>query len=325
LIETLEYEAIPVLPPALFIMGPTAAGKTDLAIEIAKRYPVEIISVDSALVYRGMNIGTAKPDADILKCYPHHLVDIIEPTDAYSVGEFRQDALKLMAEITAKGKIPLLVGGTMLYFKALQQGLSDLPVADPLIRERLNAEAEQYGLAHLHERLAKIDPVSAKRIHINDPQRLQRALEVYEVTGKSLTELTQQREQQPLPYRVIKLILSPFDRSVLHQRIEHRYKNMIEQGFIDEVKKMFERVDCHPDLPSIRAVGYRQAWSYLSNEYDNDTFIDKSIIATRQMAKRQLTWLRAQDDGVWFDSGEGLPLDTLFYFLADQFPELMIK
>ena len=325
MIETLEYEAIPVLPPALFIMGPTAAGKTDLAIEIAKRYPVEIISVDSALVYRGMNIGTAKPDADILKCYPHHLVDIIEPTDAYSVGEFRQDALKLMAEITAKGKIPLLVGGTMLYFKALQQGLSDLPVADPLIRERLNAEAEQYGLAHLHERLAKIDPVSAKRIHINDPQRLQRALEVYEVTGKSLTELTQQREQQPLPYRVIKLILSPFDRSVLHQRIEHRYKNMIEQGFIDEVKKMFERVDCHPDLPSIRAVGYRQAWSYLSNEYDNDTFIDKSIIATRQMAKRQLTWLRAQDDGVWFDSGEGLPLDTLFYFLADQFPELMIK
>lgn len=313
------------LPSALFIMGPTAAGKTDLAIEIAKQYPVEIISVDSALVYRGMDIGTAKPEPDVLKKYPHHLVNIIEPTDAYSVGNFREDALRIMADITARGKIPLLVGGTMLYFKALQQGLSDLPSADPIIRAKLEAEAETHGLAYLHERLTQIDPVSAKRIHINDPQRLQRALEVYEITGKSLTELTSEKSQYHLPYRVVKIILSPFDRKILHQRIATRYNLMIDAGFIDEVKTLFERDDCHTDLPSIRAVGYRQAWSYLSGEYDQDTLIEKAIIATRQMAKRQLTWLRAQDDGTWFDSGERLPIDTVFQFLTDHCPELMLK
>ena len=306
-------------------MGPTAAGKTDLAIEIAKHYPVEIISVDSALVYRGMDIGTAKPDLDTLKHYPHHLVDIMEPTDAYSVGAFRQDALTLMADITARGKVPLLVGGTMLYFKALQYGLSDLPSANAIIREKLEREVEQHGLAHLHARLAEVDPVSAKRIHINDPQRLQRALEVYEITGKSLTELTENSTAETLAYRVTKLILSPFDRKVLHRRIEERYKTMIKNGFIDEVKTLFERDDCHADLPSIRAVGYRQAWSYLSGEYDQDTLIDKAIIATRQMAKRQITWLRAQNDGIWFDSGEGLPIDDVLHFLAEQCPELMVE
>jgi len=305
-------------------MGPTAAGKTDLAIEIAKHYPVEIISVDSALVYRGMNIGTAKPEADVLQKYPHHLVDIIEPVESYSVGEFRQNALALMKDITDRGKIPLLVGGTMLYFKALQQGLSDLPAADSKIRLQLEAEAEQYGLAHLHGRLAEVDPVSAKRIHVNDPQRLQRALEVYEITGKSLTELTVDKEET-LPYRVIKIILSPFDRAVLHQRIETRYKVMMENGFIDEVKVLFANKDCHPDLPAIRAVGYRQAWAHLSGEYDQETLVEKAVIATRQMAKRQLTWLRAQNDGVWFDSGQGLPTDDVLRFIADQCPELMIK
>jgi len=305
-------------------MGPTAAGKTDLAIEIAKHYPVEIISVDSALVYRGMNIGTAKPEPDVLQKYPHHLVDIIDPTDSYSVGNFRHDALALMADITARGKIPLLVGGTMLYFKALQQGLSDLPAADSVIRAKLEAEAEQFGLSHLHARLAEVDPVSAQRIHVNDPQRLQRALEVYEITGKSLTELTADTEES-LPYRVIKIILSPFQRSVLHQRIEKRYKTMMSNGFIDEVKMLFKRQDCHPDLPAIRAVGYRQAWSHLSGEYDQETLVEKAVIATRQMAKRQLTWLRAQDDGVWFDSGTGLPTEDVLRFLADQCPELMIK
>ncbi|NOQ94131.1 MAG: tRNA (adenosine(37)-N6)-dimethylallyltransferase MiaA [Methylophaga sp.] len=305
-------------------MGPTAAGKTDLAIEIAKHYPVEIISVDSALVYRGMDIGTAKPEAEVLQQYPHHLVDIIDPTESYSVGEFRQDALELMKDITGRGKIPLLVGGTMLYFKALQQGLSDLPAADSKIREQLEIEAEQYGLAHLHARLAKVDPVSAKRIHVNDPQRLQRALEVYEITGKSLTELTVTKEDS-LPYRIIKIILSPFERRVLHQRIEARYKLMMENGFIDEVKILFENKNCHSNLPAIRAVGYRQAWAYLSDEYDQDTFVEKAVIATRQMAKRQLTWLRAQDDGVWFDSGAGLPTDDVLRFIADQCPELMIK
>jgi tRNA dimethylallyltransferase len=303
-------------------MGPTAAGKTALALEIAKHYPVEIISVDSALVYRGMDIGTAKPDAETLAKYPHHLVDILDPTESYSVGQFRDDALRLMANITARGKIPLLVGGTMLYFKALQQGLADLPSADPIIRAQLETEIEQYGLAHLHARLTKVDPVSAARIHVNDPQRLQRALEVYEITGHSLTELTKETEKS-LAYRVIKIIVSPFDRSVLHQRIADRYQVMINNNFIDEAKSLFDRPDCHPDLPSIRAVGYRQAWMYLSGEYDQQTMMEKAIIATRQMAKRQLTWLRAQHDGVWFDSGDGLPTEQVMNFLESQCSELM--
>lgn len=305
-------------------MGPTAAGKTDLALEIAKLYPVEIISVDSALVYKGMDIGTAKPDRDTLAEFPHHLVDIIDPTDSYSAGNFRADALRLMDEITQRGKLPLLVGGTMLYFKALQYGMADLPNADPVIRANLDRERERVGLSGLHERLKNVDPVSAARINPNDPQRIQRALEVYDISGKSMTQLTQS-DQYELPYNVVKMIISPFERSVLHQRIEKRYRAMIDNGFIDEVKSLYERDDCQPDLPAIRAVGYRQAWSYLSNEYDKDTFIDKAIIATRQMAKRQLTWLRAQDDGVWFDSGAGLPTDAVLSFLEDRCPELMVK
>jgi tRNA dimethylallyltransferase len=302
-------------------MGPTAAGKTDLALDIANRFPVEIISVDSALVYRGMDIGTAKPEPEILSQYPHHLVNIIDPTDSYSVGAFRTDALKLMAEITARGKVPLLVGGTMLYFKALEHGLADLPTADMAIRGQLEYEAEQFGLAHLHERLTVVDPISAARIHINDPQRLQRALEVYEITGKSLTELTYAPACK-LPYRIIKLILSPFDRAVLHQRIAQRYQTMVTKGFIDEVKALRRRKDCHTDLPSIRAVGYRQAWAHLSGEYDEEEMIEKAIIATRQMAKRQLTWLRAQPDGVWFDSGPDLPLAQVASYICNQCPEL---
>lgn len=305
-------------------MGPTAAGKTDLAIEIAKHCNVEIISVDSALVYCGMDIGTAKPDTATLTKYPHHLVDFLEPTQAYSAGNFRDDALALMADITAKGKVPLLVGGTMLYFKALQDGLADLPSADEAVRAKLELMQQQHGLVYMHDRLAEIDPVSAQRIHVNDPQRLQRALEVYEITGKSLTELTKDSGSE-LPYRVVKVILSPFERALLHQRIAKRYNRMMDEGFIDEVKRLFDNPDCHDALPSIRAVGYRQAWSYLSGEYDKETFIEKAIIATRQMAKRQLTWLRAQDDGVWFDSGDSIPFDTIFSFLAEQLPELKIK
>jgi len=304
-------------------MGPTAAGKTDLALDIAHRFPVEIISVDSALVYRGMDIGTAKPEPEILNQYPHHLINIIEPTERYSVGAFRTDALKLMAEITARGKVPLLVGGTMLYFKALEHGLADLPTADMKIRARLEYEAEQYGLAHLHQRLTVVDPVSAARIHINDPQRLQRALEVFEIAGKSLTEHTNVINSK-LPYRIIKLILNPFDRAVLHQRIAQRYQIMVANGFIDEVKALFTRKGCHPNLPSIRAVGYRQAWSYLSGEYAQDVMIEKAIIATRQMAKRQLTWLRAQPDGVWFDSSVDLPYEQVACYIKEQCPELTI-
>ncbi|MFW5447525.1 MAG: tRNA (adenosine(37)-N6)-dimethylallyltransferase MiaA [Methylophagaceae bacterium] len=298
-------------------MGPTAAGKTDLALEIAKRFPVEIISVDSALVYRGMDIGTAKPEPEVLRDYPHYLVDILDPTERYSAGNFREDALRLMSEITARGKIPLLVGGTMLYFKALQQGLSDLPSANPEIRAQLEAEIEQFGLPHLHDRLSKVDPVSAARIHINDPQRIQRALEVYEITGQSMTELTKD-SQQSLPYNVIKVIVSPDDRAILHQRIANRYKGMMSSGFIDEVKVLFERTECHVDLPAIRAVGYRQAWAYLEGEYDQETLVEKAIIATRQMAKRQLTWLRAQQDGVWFDSGSGLPTEQVVSYIEQK-------
>jgi tRNA dimethylallyltransferase len=227
-----------------------------------------------------------------------------------------------MADITARGKIPLLVGGTMLYFKSLQYGIADLPVADSAIRSKLEQLQQTHGLSYLHERLQEVDPVSAARIHVNDPQRLQRALEVYEITGKSLTELTQQTTQVDFPYRAVKIILSPFDRSVLHQRIEKRYSLMMQNGFIDEMRALFTNPACHADLPAIRAVGYRQAWAFLSGEYDEETFIYKAVVATRQMAKRQLTWLRSQPDGVWFDSGSGLPTQSVFNFLKDVLPEL---
>lgn len=301
-------------------MGPTAAGKTDLALFLSQHLPVEIISVDSALIYRQMDIGTAKPDVGTLKMFPHHLVNIIDPKETYSAGRFRQDALTLMADITRRGKIPLLVGGTMLYFKTLQDGIADLPEADIHVRERLQEQLEEYGLSALHKRLSEIDPVSAKRIHLNDPQRLLRALEVYELSGKSLTELTQYSEFL-LPYKVIKVIVSPFDRKILHKRIADRYQKMMQAGFISEVKNLYDRGDLHCSLPSIRAVGYRQAWSFLSGEYDESTFIEKAIIATRQMAKRQLTWLRAQKDGVWFDSGIDLPEKQVLDFVRCKLAE----
>ena len=296
-------------------MGPTAAGKTDLAVSLAKEYPVEIISVDSALVYRGMNIGTAKPLPKVMGKYPHHLINILEPTESYSVGNFRQDALALMLDITSRGKVPLLVGGTMLYFKALQYGLADLPSADPVIRARLSAEASDKGLIHLHNRLAEVDPISAKRIHQNDPQRIQRALEVYELSGSSLTELTEAPETL-LPFQITKIILSPFDRKVLHQRIEERFRIMMANGLLEEVTNLYQSYENHGELTSLRAVGYRQALQYLSGDYDLETCIKKAIIATRQMAKRQLTWLRAQNDSTWFDSDDGLLQSQVISLLA---------
>ncbi len=303
------------MPQALFIMGPTAAGKTALALEIASRYSVEIISVDSALVYKGMDIGTAKPSPDVLERYPHHLIDIRDPADCYSVGNFRQDALCLMTEITARGNLPMLVGGTMLYFNALQQGLADLPPADIDIRARLDAKVKQRGSGYLYAYLADVDPVGANRIHRHDYQRLQRALEIYEITGKTLTELTT-GTNRVLSHQVVKIILSPFSRATLHQRIAARYHKMIANGFIDEVNTLFKRDDCHADLPAIRAVGYRQVWSYLLGEYDKGTMIEKAIIATRQMAKRQLTWLKGHIDGAWFDSGVDLPIKQINLFLT---------
>ena len=301
-------------------MGPTAAGKTDLAVRLAKEYPVEIISVDSALVYRRMNIGTAKPLPKVMRKYPHHLIDILEPTESYSVGNFRQDALALMLDITSRGKVPLLVGGTMLYFKALQYGLADLPSADPVIRARLSAEASDKGLIHLHNRLAEVDPISAKRIHQNDPQRIQRALEVYELSGSSLTELTEAPETL-LPFQITKIILSPFDRKVLHQRIEERFRMMMANGLLEEVTSLYHSYENHSELTSLRAVGYRQVLQYLSGDYDLETCIKKAIIATRQMAKRQLTWLRSQNDSAWFDSDDGLLQSQVISLLARNIPE----
>lgn len=289
------------LPLVLFLMGPTASGKTDLAISLRQQYPVEIISVDSALIYKGMDIGTAKPDADELALAPHRLIDILDPAEAYSAADFRRDALNEIAKIHAEGKIPLLVGGTMLYFKALLQGLSPLPAANPEVRKQIEQEATEKGWQALHNELRAIDPVSAERIHPNDPQRLSRALEVYRISGKSLTELTETKGE-PLPFRVKQFAVAPKDRALLHKRIEFRFEKMIQAGFEDEVKALYAREDLHSDLPSIRCVGYRQMWEYLEGESTLDDAIFRGICATRQLAKRQITWLRSWDDLVWLDS-----------------------
>ncbi len=288
-------------PLALFLMGPTASGKTELAIKLRQKFPVEIISVDSALIYRGMDIGTAKPEPWELELAPHRLIDILDPADSYSAADFRRDALDEMEKITKQGKIPLLVGGTMLYYKALIDGLSPLPSADPSIRAEIERQAEQHSWQWLHQQLAEFDPVSAERIHPNDPQRLSRAIEVYRITGKSLTELTQQKSE-PIPYNVKQFAIAPKERSQLHQRIELRYQKMIEAGFKQEVEKLYDRGDLHKDLPSIRCVGYRQMWEHLEGDISLDEAIFKSVCATRQLAKRQMTWLRSWKDLVWLDS-----------------------
>lgn len=289
-------EDVSSLPPAIFIMGPTASGKTDLAINIYQHFPVELISVDSALIYRDMNIGTAKPDQVTLEKAPHHLIDICDPSEAYSAANFRQDALELMQTITNAGKVPVLVGGTMLYFRALQYGLSDLPNADPAIRQRLEQEAKEHGWQMLHDRLAEIDPISAARIHPNDPQRLQRALEVYELTGKPLSQHHTESQQGACPYNVLKFALLPDDRAWLHERIERRFKIMLEEGFIEEVEHLYRRGDLHVDMPAVRAVGYRQIWDYLDGNIDYNTMVNRGIFATRQLAKRQITWLRSEKE-----------------------------
>ncbi len=295
------------LPPAVFLMGPTASGKTELALELVKRLPLEIISVDSALVYRGMDIGTAKPDAELLAQAPHRLIDIRDPAESYSAAEFRQDALREMADITRQGRVPLLVGGTMLYFRALQQGLSDLPKADPGIRARLEQELATMGLAKLHQRLAERDPLAAQRIHANDPQRTLRALEVIELTGRPMSELQAEDAGTPMPYRVLKLVRAPKERRELHQRIEARFLQMLDEGFEAEVRTLMARGDLSPELPSMRSVGYRQMLNYLLGGCSREEMVERAIIATRQLAKRQFTWLRAESDCHWLDEEADLP------------------
>lgn len=289
------------LPLALFLMGPTASGKTELAIRLRQKYPVEIISVDSALIYKGMDIGTAKPDAQEQSLAPHRLIDILDPSEAYSAADFRRDALTEMNRIAEEGKIPLLVGGTMLYYKALLEGLSPLPAANPEVRQQIEQEALTQGWDVLHDQLKVIDPVSAERIHPNDPQRLSRALEVYRISGKTLTELTQTKGES-LPFRVKQFAIAPKERAELHRRIELRFEKMMEAGFEEEMKALYARKDLHPDLPSIRCVGYRQMWDYLDGNCTLDDAIFKGICATRQLAKRQITWLRSWDNLTWLDS-----------------------
>ena len=289
-------------PLAIFLMGPTASGKTDLAIQLRQQLPVEVISVDSALIYRGMDIGTAKPSKAELALAPHRLIDICDPAESYSAMNFRHDALREMRDITAQGKIPLLVGGTMLYYKALLEGLSPLPSADEKVRSEIEAKAALIGWSGLHQELSKIDPISAQRINPNDSQRINRALEVFYLTGKTLTELTAQKGEA-LPYDILQFAIAPEQREVLHLRIEQRFHKMIELGFQQEVEKLYRRPDLNENLPSIRCVGYRQMWEYLRGDYDHDEMVFRGICATRQLAKRQITWLRGWTSPIqWLDS-----------------------
>lgn len=338
-------------PPAVFLMGPTAAGKTDLAVALRERFPFEIISVDSALIYRGMDIGTAKPEPALLAQAPHRLIDIRDPAQAYSVGEFYQDAMREMHEITASGRIPLLVGGTMMYFKALRDGLADLPRANPEVRARLEAELAETGAEAMHRRLSAIDPEAAKRIHCQNRQRLIRALEVYEVSGQPIssfwrlesgdmtaeprfsTEMdglsgetlqpagfSTQWERESFaatPYNIINLAVAPLDRQELHRRIALRFQQMLDAGFVEEVRTLYLRGDLDPTLPAIRCVGYRQAWDYLAGQIDYQTMMAQGVAATRQLAKRQLTWLRRWPSLTWLESGDDALLERACEHLSN--------
>ncbi len=289
------------LPPAIFLMGPTASGKTNVAVELAQRLPVEIISVDSALVFRDMDIGTAKPDAATLARAPHHLIDIINPTEAYSAAAFRHDALRLMHDITARGKIPLLAGGTMLYFKALREGLSVLPQSNPAVRAALDAEITQHGIAHLHAQLAQVDAETAARLHPTDTQRIQRAMEIYRLTGQPMSALIGQEQNAALPYRVIPIALIPSDRAALHQRIARRFEDMLKQGLVDELRRLRKKYPLHSNMTAMRCVGYRQAWQFIEGEINEAQLLETGLAATRQLAKRQLTWLRSMPENIEVD------------------------
>jgi tRNA dimethylallyltransferase len=284
----------------ILLMGATATGKTELALAISQRFEVEIISVDSALIFRDMNIGSAKPSAEVLASVPHHLIDIIDPADSYSVWDFVEQSRQLVDEISQRGRIPLLAGGTMMYFHAFEQGLNRLPAADPALRLRLDQEIRELGLTAMHRRLERIDPASASRIKATDSQRIQRALEVFELSGKPLSQL-QQQETTGYAGEVEKIILAASDRKLLHQRIHSRFLEMLEQGFIEEVEGLRLRSELNLSLPSMRCVGYRQLWQHLDGEFPREEMIDKAVAATRQLAKRQITWLRKQAGGTTYD------------------------
>lgn len=301
--------------PVIFLMGPTAAGKTGLAVDLVQRLPLDIVSVDSAMVYRGLDIGTAKPSPAVLRIAPHRLIDICDPSEVYSAARFRDDAMCCIEEIHARGRVPLLVGGTGLYFRALEQGLSELPSGDVEVRTRLAAEAAKVGWKTLHARLAQVDPEAASRIHPHDPQRIQRALEVFLLTGKSISEQHRNVLKQGMPYQVIKIILAPSDRGYLHKQAELRFLRMLEAGLVDEVRRLLARGDLHAGLPALRLVGYRQVWNHLEGGLSFAVMTEKAVIATRQLIKRQLTWLRKESGGHWYDS-----LDS---GLRDKIPEFL--
>jgi tRNA dimethylallyltransferase len=300
-------------PPAILLMGPTASGKTAVAMKLASILPCEIISVDSAQIYRGMNIGTAKPSAEELKAAPHHLIDIIDPHETYSAARFRDDALAHMREITERGNIPLLVGGTMMYFQALVEGLNDLPEADPVIRLVIDTMADEEGWPAVHARLRKVDPETAARLEPNDGQRIQRALEIYYIAGKSMTELLKKPKYVYFPYTPIRITLVPSDRAVLHERIAQRFDAMLDAGLVDELKNLRDTYGLEPTMPSMRCVGYRQAWDFITGRIGRTELREQGIAATRQLAKRQLTWLRAMENVTEFDC------------LAEDLPELVLE
>ena len=314
---TKPFEKTNNKPLAIFLMGPTASGKTDLAIALAEHLPVEVISVDSALVYKGMDIGSAKPSRAELALCPHHLIDIRDPADPYSAAEFRADALQVMMEIVAAGRIPLLVGGTMLYFKALLEGLAEMPSAVPAIRAEIEREADEHGWPYIHQCLAEVDPECAASIHPNHSQRLSRALEVYRACGKTMTQLRAEQKSDPLTdhYQLVQLAVSPRVRTTLHRRIAERFEKMLELGVIEEVTALRARGDLHLDLPSMRAVGYRQVWEHLDGRWTRDELFERGVIATRQLAKRQYTWLHGWKNLNWVytedEQGQSLKFDKI--------------
>jgi tRNA dimethylallyltransferase len=316
--------ASPAPPPAILLMGPTASGKTTVAVQLATTLPCEIISVDSALVYKDMDIGTAKPDAETLARAPHHLINVIDPHESYSAARFRDDALALMREITERGNIPLLVGGTMLYFKALVEGLNDLPEADSAIRLIIETMAGEDGWPAMHEKLRKVDPETAARLEPNDAQRIQRALEIYYITGKSMTDLLKKPKYVYFPYTPIRIALLPGDRAALHQRIEQRFDAMLAAGLVEELRQLREDYALEPDMPAMRCVGYRQTWDHLIGKVSHDELREQGIAATRQLAKRQLTWLRATEELTEFDCLADNVGDLVLEYIRQELEALVI-